>query len=325
MVPLDVVTFGEAMVMFVADHPGELQQVSRFTRRLAGAEMNTAIGFARLGLKAGWVSKVGADIFGLCVKELLEAERVHIGAVQTDRRHPTGFQLKSKVSEGDPEVQYFRKGSAASRLSPGDFREDDYLGARHLHMTGIPPALSPETREYSQLVLKRMKQAGRTVSFDPNLRPSLWSSRGEMVRTVNSLAVQADWVLPGLEEAGLLTGSTDPHRISEFYLSQGVRLVVIKMGAEGAYYRSETEEGFVPGFPAAEVVDTVGAGDGFAVGTVSGLLTGLPVRQAVLRGNAIGSLAVQSSGDYEGYPTADRLEAYIQSYLNRSEATYANR
>ncbi|UUZ82435.1 sugar kinase [Paenibacillus sp. P26] len=312
---LDVLTFGEAMAMFVADSPGGLQQVEHYTRRLAGAELNAAIGFARLGLRTGWVSKVGDDVFGRCIKEHLLGEGVNIDGVLTDGRYPTGFQLKSKVLSGDPEVQYFRKGSAASRLAPADLKADYFLTARHLHMTGIPPALSQETREFAGHALALMKQAGRTVSFDPNLRPSLWPSREEMVEVVNGLALQADWVLPGIEEAELLTGSADPKAASEFYLSRGVKLVVIKMGPEGAYYRSEAEEGFVPGFKVEHVVDTVGAGDGFAVGTVSGLLAGLPVQASVVRGNAIGSLAVQSPGDHEGYPDAARLEQYIQSFM----------
>lgn len=82
---------------------------------------------------------------------------------------------------------------------------------------------------------------------------------------------------------------------------------MIKLGPSGAYYRDAHGEGLVPGVPVATVVDTVGAGDGFAVGVVSALLEGLPLPDAVARGNWIGSRAVQVRGDMEGLPKRSQL------------------
>ncbi|GAB2717755.1 sugar kinase [Paenibacillus thermoaerophilus] len=308
----DVVTFGEAMAMFIADHPGELHQVEHFTRALAGAETNVSIGLARLGYKMRWISKVGNDPFGTFIIESLRKEGVDVDMVLTDDRHPTGFQLKSKAESGDPQVHYFRKGSAASMLSADDVDPASFTSARHLHLTGIPLAVSASMRELAFEALRIMKQAGRTVSFDVNLRPPLWNSQAEMIEVVNSLACQADWVLPGIGEGKLLTGRSEPRDIAGFYLEQGVKLVAVKLGPEGAYYRTPTEEGFVEGFR-VRAVDTVGAGDGFAVGLISGLLEGLTVRDAVRRGNAIGALAVTAAGDSEGLPTRPQLEAFISA------------
>ena len=86
-----------------------------------------------------------------------------------------------------------------------------------------------------------------------------------------------------------------------------VDAVAIKLGPSGAYYRDAHGEGLVPGVPVATVVDTVGAGDGFAVGVVSALLEGLPLPEAVARGNWIGSRAVQVRGDMEGLPKRSQL------------------
>jgi 2-dehydro-3-deoxygluconokinase len=309
---LDVVTFGEAMAMFVADETGELKNVSQFTRRLAGAETNVAIGLARLGLLSGWVSRVGSDAFGQYIKERLLSEKVNIDCVRTDELNPTGFQLKSRVAAGDPEVQYFRKHSAASYMGPSDLDRDYFLAFSHLHMTGIPLAISPDTRAFAKDALRVMKQGGRTISFDPNLRPSLWSSQEEMISVTNAFAFDADWVMPGIEEAELLTGTCDVKAISKFYLKQGVKLVVIKLGPEGAYYCTQADEGMVPGFKVDRVVDTVGAGDGFAVGLISGMLLGLQIEQSVMRGNAIGAMAVQTYGDHEGYPEETKLTSFMK-------------
>jgi 2-dehydro-3-deoxygluconokinase len=309
---LDVVTFGEAMALFIADAPGELDEIEHFTRSLAGAETNVAIGLARLGLRTGWVSKVGDDPFGAYILRHLRREGVDLREVKVDPRYPTGFQFKSKVASGDPKVQYYRKGSAASTIGVEDFAESYFLSARHLHMTGIPPALSASAKQFAELAMNTMKTAGRTVSFDPNLRPQLWGSEREMIDTINRLASRADWFLPGLAEGRLLTGYADPRDIAAYYLERGASLVVVKLGPEGAYYRTATEENRVPGFPVSKVVDTVGAGDGFAVGVVSGLLQSLPVEAAVVRGNAIGAMVVTSPGDSDGLPTRDQLDSFMK-------------
>jgi 2-dehydro-3-deoxygluconokinase len=157
-----------------------------------------------------------------------------------------------------------------------------------------------------------MREAGKSVSFDPNLRPTLWPSEQIMVDRINRLAVKANWVLPGLNEGRRLTGFKEPAEIAGFYLDRGVELVVIKLGPAGAYFRTADREGTVAAVPVANVVDTVGAGDGFAVGVLSALLEGLPIERAVLRGNQIGALAVQAVGDMEGLPTRSELLALEQ-------------
>jgi sugar/nucleoside kinase (ribokinase family) len=98
------------------------------------------------------------------------------------------------------------------------------------------------------------------------------------------MAFRADWVLPGIEEGKLLTGKDSPEEMARFYLDAGVTLVVIKLGAEGAYYATAQQTAYVPGSPVKQVVDTVGAGDGFAAGVISGMLEGLGVQNAVRRG-----------------------------------------
>ena len=307
MSEIDILSFGETMAMFVAEEPGDLASITRFHKRIAGADSNVAIGLARLGFNVAWLSRVGADSFGRFVLNTLQTEGLDCQHVEIDPQHPTGFQLKSRVDDGsDPQVEYFRRGSAASHLSL-DALSAPLLSARHLHATGIPPALSDSCNALSFELMKSMRAAGNSVSFDPNLRPSLWASEQKMIRDINALAAHAHWVLPGLSEGQLLTGYDDPSDIAAFYLDQGAEAVVIKLGAKGAFYRTARTEEFIPAVPVSRVIDTVGAGDGFAVGVISALLENLGFAQAVQRGNWIGSRAVQSRGDMEGLPTRAEL------------------
>ena len=305
---LDVVTFGEAMMMLVADRCGPIEQAESFLKRTAGAETNVAIGLARLGLRVGWASRLGVDSMGRYLLDALRAEGVDCGHVACDPDRPTGFLFKGRVGDGsDPPIEYHRAGSAASRFGPADIDAAWLASARHLHATGVFAALSPTCHDAAHASLAITRAAGRTVSFDPNLRPALWPSPQRMREVVQALAVQADWVLPGLAEGRFLTGLDSPQDIARHYLDRGAALVVVKLGARGAYFESRSEAGFVEGFPVARVIDTVGAGDGFAVGVISGLLDGIGLAAAVRRGAWIGARAVQVTGDTEGLPTRAQL------------------
>ena len=292
--PLDVLTMGETMAMLVADQ--------------AGADTNVAIGLARLGFRVGWISRLGADSFGDYVRFAVQSEGVDVSHVETDPDRGTGFMLKARAVEGqDPLVEYHRRGSAASALGLAHFDRDYVMGARHFHATGITPALSPACAELVGHTLQQMRAAGRSLSFDPNLRPRLWPDESTMRATLNRLAEHAHWVLPGLAEGRLLTGHDSPYDIAGFYLDRGATAVVVKLGEQGAYVRTADEACTVPGVAVARVVDTVGAGDGFAVGLVSARLEGLSWRRALARGNWVAAQAIQVIGDMDGLPRREAL------------------
>ncbi|MER6973134.1 sugar kinase [Nocardioides sp. NPDC000445] len=310
MTGMDAVTFGEAMAMFVAQESGPLHRAATFVQATAGAETNVATGLARLGHRSGWVGRLGDDPLGRFIEEELGRCGIDLSRVEIDREAPTGFQLKSRADGGDPEVVYFRRGSAGSRLVWSEQMRTYVSTARHLHLTGIPLAISATARDFAFQAIAAARAGGASVSFDPNLRPSLWASEEEMVSVVNEVAMLADWVLPGVEEGRVLTGQSDPEGIAEHYLASGVTRVVVKNGCAGAV-------GFGPegtvrqGAFRVEAVDTVGAGDGFAAGLISAHLDGLGIRPALERAAAVGALATTSAGDKDGLPDREGLERFL--------------
>lgn len=313
---VEVLTFGEPMGLMAADEAKPLKDVEHFTRYVCGAEVNFSVGLSRLGHSVAYVSKVGQDPFGEHICDFLAQNRIENGYVKVDREYLTGMQLKAKVEDGDPLVVNFRKNSAFSHFQPEELDDIDWSGVRHVHVTGISAALSVNCREAAAKLMDTAKAKGVRVSFDPNLRPALWEDKQEMVRVINELAKRADIVLPGIGEGETLVGSRDPEAIADFYLGQGSGAVVIKVGAKGAYVKTCAGETFEsPGFRVDHVVDTVGAGDGFAVGTISALLEGHSLTEAVRRGTAIGAMAVMVAGDNEGLPTREQLDAFVNQNL----------
>lgn len=307
----EVILFGEPMAMFVAKSCGPLYEVEEFTRMLAGAEVNVAIGLKRLEHSVAYVTKLGTDPFGTYIENKLKEEGLTV-QITKDAEHFTGYQLKGKVLEGDPEVFYYRKNSAASCLTPEDIEKVDLEGARVLHITGIPPALSKSCREATYRLIQRARENNMMISFDPNLRPTLWESNQIMIETINDIASKADLVLPGTGEGKILMGSEKPEKIAEFYRKNGAKAVIVKAGGQGAYADCEEGKAFYPGYKVETVVDTVGAGDGFAVGILSAWLEGKNMAEMVDRGNAIGSIQVSVASDNEGLPTRDELDRYMK-------------
>ncbi len=307
----EVILFGEPMALFVAKTEGKLYEVEEFIRLLAGAEVNVAIGLKRLGHSVAYVTRLGVDPFGIYIENKLKQEGLDT-QITRDPNYFTGYQLKSKASVGDPEVFYFRRNSAASHLSVEDVEKVDFEGAKVLHITGIPPALSMSCRKATYRLIERAREHGLLVSFDPNLRPTLWESKQVMIETINDIASKADVVLPGTNEGLVLMGSDNPEDIAAFYRKKGAMIVIVKEGAKGAYVESGQGKTFYPGYKVENVVDTVGAGDGFAVGIISAYLEGLPEKEMIDRGNAIGSIQVSVLSDNEGLPTREELDSYIK-------------
>ncbi|PZD97524.1 sugar kinase [Paenibacillus sambharensis] len=306
-----VLTIGEPMALFVAREQGSLEEAEQFERYVAGAEVNFSIGMVRLGHEVTYISQLGDDPFGRSIARFLKTSGLDTTYVTFSRDQFTGMQWKQKVEEGDPEVFSLRRNSAASRMGRNAIERLDWGGYNHLHLTGIPPALSASCRELVYELMAEARTRGVQISFDPNLRPGLWPDKEEMVQVINDLACRADIVLPGIEEGELLTKTEGEQTVADFYHAAGVKTVVIKLGARGAYTSSEGQHFYTEGFRVGRVVDTVGAGDGFAVGVVSGMLEGLPLQEAVRRGTAIGALAVMSPGDNDGLPDRTGLEAFM--------------
>lgn len=306
------------MVLFQPLNEGSLTYAPLFQRTIAGAESNVAIGLRRLGKSARWISRLGRDPFGEAVYAALAGEGVDVSRVIWDETAPTAVFFKEFKGYGDPNVYYYRKHSAASRLSVDDVNEDWFAGARHLHVTGITPALGASAADATAHAMKVAKRLGLTVSFDPNLRRKLWGEK-EARETLLSLIPLCDLFLPGAEEAEFLLGEAKPDLSARAFLDMGPAAVVIKLGVEGSIGFVGEEVIHVPAYKVEHTVDTVGAGDAFAAGLLSILADGRgkqawakAMPDALQRANLYGALATQFKGDWEGLPKLEEVQRLLQ-------------
>lgn len=291
----EVVTIGEPLVIFASKDPDfPLTDAVSFQKLMGGAELNVAIGVRRLGHSVEYISQVGQNPFGDYVIKTILSHNVGTKYVSKDPDNFTGHQLKQLVTKGDPATFNYRKGSASSHLTSDVINKIDSEGVKVAHMSGIFPAISDTAEETFRTLMKRLVDNDILITFDPNLRPPLWSSEEKMISTINEMASSADIVLPGINEGKILVGSDDPETIADFYLKgEKTKTVIVKIGAKGAYVKTKDGNSYtVGGFNVDNIVDTVGAGDGFALGVITALLDGKDMKSAVLGGNAIGALQI---------------------------------
>jgi 2-dehydro-3-deoxygluconokinase len=217
--------------------------------------------------------------------------------------------FKEILQAQDVSIYYYRKGSAASALDRDLIERISVASPQYLFLTGITPALSLINRQITFEAIAVAKTIGAQIVFDPNLRKKLWDIQ-EALPVLLEIAHHADVILVGQDEGAELTGQDEPESIASAFDETGNKIVVVKRGADGAYYHAEAEQGFVSAYK-TEVVDEVGAGDAFAAGFLSGLLDGESLRGAVDRGCALGAMAVAGVGDYENLPTREDLELFM--------------
>lgn len=312
--PGKVLLVGEAMGLFTAGEEGPCSRVGVFHASVAGAELNVAIGLKRLGHDPLYATKLGNDVLGERIMYFMQDNGLDATSIEMDDSCFTGFMMKSKETHADPKTYYFRKNSAASTID-GDFvRSIDWDGVSVLHLTGILPALSSGCLQASYDLIGAARERGVFVSFDPNLRPSLWANMDVMRATIRELAAKADLVLPGVAEGRMLFGADCPQNVADAFLTAGATCVIVKDGPNGAYAANSEQSAYVPGFVVDHVVDTVGCGDGFAAGVLSSLMEGNALPEAAERGCAIGAIQTQSVSDNEGLPDVEELSRFMASH-----------
>jgi 2-dehydro-3-deoxygluconokinase len=265
-----------------------------------------AIGLARLGHTVRWGGRVGADEVGAFILRTLRAESVAVDTVVVDARRPTGLMLAERRVANVSRVSYYRSGSAGSALEVTDAAACLTEVPRILHVTGITPALSGSAAEAVATAVRLARHAGALVSVDVNYRSGLWSPE-EARPVLSELVRSAHIVIASEDELGLVvSGPGDESTAAGELAAYGVSQLVIKRGARGATVWHEGSAQHAPAVPVT-VLDTIGAGDAFTAGYLSGVLDGLSPCAALHRGTLTGAFAVAAVGDWEGLPTRGEL------------------
>ena len=298
----DVLAVGESMLTLYRDSDIDWDA---FDWDVCGAESNVARYCAALGLNSGWVSRLDTGMAGSLVEETVAASGVDTSLVQFCDDAPTGLMLRDSP-ERDQRVQYYRRGSAASLMSPEVVPVQACLDTKAVHLTGITLALSEGCRELVKAVLSRPAAAVR--SFDLNWRPALWPGGppGDLFLEIANLA---DIVFVGLDEASAVWGFSEPSEVRSAIPHP--RIVVVKDGDIGVHTFAGGVALFEPALRGT-VVGLRGAGDAFAAGFLCGVLAHPEDLQRCQRlGHVVAMSAVTSELDVGPLPDRAVIDAML--------------
>ncbi|WP_106766513.1 sugar kinase [Paenibacillus faecalis] len=303
--PYDVITFGESLGLLYPEGHRRIGQGATMAQSFGGAESNLAIGLARLGCRAGWFGQLGQDPLGHGIVKTLRGEGVDVSRVRYTDKAPTGLMLRESF-RGKSSVYYYRAGSAASKLTP-DLVDADYIAQAHIvHFTGITAALSESCLDTIRHVISICKENSVQISFDPNVRLKLWDMQ-QARAVLLELAQSCDYFLPGYDELKLLYQTDNDEEILE-HLCQLQAVTVIKSFHAKNMIVRKNDTLSIPFNKVEQVVDTVGAGDGFCAGFLGGISKGYSLEQSLELAGLTGSLVIQAPGDWEALPTWDEVE-----------------
>jgi 2-dehydro-3-deoxygluconokinase len=296
----DVLTFGETMLRL--SPPGRLRfgQSDTLTAWVAGSESNVAAALTALGVSVTWVSRLPDNEMGRKVACTLRACGVDVSSVVwTDPADRVGLLYTEAAAPPRPAlVIYDRAHSAASHLSPADLADALFATHRHLHVTGITPALSPTCAETTGDAVRCARTAGLTISLDINYRAKLWTPEAAC-SALSPLASGVDVLICSRDDAARVFGEAgdDAERAESLRTRFDARWVVLTVGGDGAVICDDTACVAVPAVPIETTVDRFGSGDALAAGILAGWLQDLGLEDSLRLGAATAALKRTIPGD----------------------------
>lgn len=305
----DIIAIGEPMLEFNAEEHGALSEVQRFVVGWGGDTSNFCIAASRAGARVGYLTRLGADEFGESFLNLWRREGIDTRRIVRD---PDAFTAAYFISRKERHhyFTYFRRDSAASRMTPGFLPTDYIAGARLLHVSGISQAISASACDTVFAAMAIARSAGRLVSYDPNFRPKLWPlDRARAV--IHETCRQADLIFPSLDDARQLSGLATAEDIAKFYLKLGPKIAVIKLGAEGALLATAEGLRLFPPYP-VDAVDMSGAGDTFDGAFAAAYLAGRPLEACMRFANAAAAITTTGLGCVTPVPRREAIEALME-------------
>lgn len=270
-------------------------------RGFGGDAANVAVMAALSGVRSYLLTQIGDDAVGRLLVEFWTERGVDVSRVAVDEQAPTGLYINEGLASGTHNFEYYRSGSAASRLGPDDVDHDFIRGLDLLHVTGITLSISESAAAAARGAIDSARAAGVTVSFDVNFRPQLGADPGEIL----AIARRADVVLLAKADAEAVIGTSEPETMLAA-LGPTPREVVVTSGASPAllFTRDAT---FRMQPPAVEVVNAAGAGDAVAGTYLASRLTGVAPEEALVLAVVAGSVSCGRSGCARGYPSTEEV------------------
>lgn len=309
---MSVVCFGELLIDFVAlEHGVSVGDASGFQKAPGGAPANVAVAISRLGHEAAFIGQVGDDPFGHYLADLLESEGVDVSGLTFSTEARTALAFVSLTAEGERSFVFYRNPSADMLMRTDQVRLEVLTGQKIFHFGSITLIDEP-SRSATLMAAQAAHTNGMLVSYDPNLRMSLWPN-ADAARTGMMIGMNfAHIVKISDDELRFLTGGDD---VTPLWRGN-IQIIAVTQGSKGVTVYTRKDKVHVPGF-SVRTTDTTGAGDGFVAGMLVGILEHWGdyighIREIARFANAVGALATTQIGAIPALPSRNAVDQFMQ-------------
>ncbi|WP_174734396.1 aminoimidazole riboside kinase [Mesobacillus harenae] len=316
-----LITLGEALIDFI---PLDKTNTS-YQKSPGGAPANVAVGAARLGMKSTFIGKLGNDVLGEFLRTTLKGFGVDVSSIRLTSDYRTGLVFVTLASDGERSFSFYIDPSADMFLDETEIEENVFKENKVFHFGTISLLMDP-VRSATKKAISYAKKHGMIVSFDPNVRLSLWKDEALLKETIFNMLPDVDVLKISTEELDFLTGSEDTAIIDNWMTKYGLSLIFLTKGAEGSTVFTKSGAVEVKALK-VNTIDTTGAGDAF----VSGFLYCLNEREQDLSTISVeeaaeiaafasvsGALAAAQKGAMTALPTLPEVQKMLSEDGSRS-------
>jgi fructokinase len=307
---VDVIAIGELLIDLIAEgYNLPLKEQTTFKRFAGGAPANFAVGIKCLGLTSGLITKVGDDFFGDFLLDTLKEKEVDISQIRVTDEYKTALAFVGLDENKSPSFSFYRSPCADIMLKAEEINED-YIKSAKLLMYGTVSMADEPARSAIFRAIKYAKKHDLKVACDPNLREDLWDFKDPREHIFRALK-ETDVFLPSISEAEFITGEKGESAL-EAVLELGPSIIGVTSGAEGSTIVTKGEIHSAPAYK-VDIIDTTGAGDAYAAGLITGLLTNMPLNQIPYFANAVSALKITKKGAMN-IPNRQEVDIFMKNH-----------
>ena len=310
----DMTALGEILIDFTPCGKSAAGQ-RIFEQNPGGAPANVLTCLSKCGKKTAFIGKVGKDMHGAFLKSVLEENDICTDGLLEDENAFTTLAFVALSDSGERSFSFARKPGADTCLTKEEIRKDLIANSKVFHIGSLSLTSEP-VKSATFYALELAKEYGCIISYDPNYRAPLWDSREKAIEGMRSVLSYVDVMKISDEETELLTGISDPEMAAKKLIENGISIVAVTLGADGALICTKEGCEHVKGYQ-VRIVDTTGAGDSFWGGFLTQLLESekmpseVSLKEAAAfadYGNAVASLCVEKRGAIPAMPTKAEIE-----------------
>jgi len=303
---LDIITLGEGLIELSSDV--SLSMAESLNKYYGGDTLATAVAARRLGSKVGYITRVGCDYFKDFLMDSWQAEGLDISQVKLTGDF-NGLYLLARPKSGKKEFSYYRKKTAASKLSIEDISQKYLENAKMFYTSGITQTLSLSAKEAVGYAYKVAKEKGLTTAYDPNYSP-LIATPEEAKESFEDIIANVDILfLSDKNDVEKLMDVSSIEKIIKNIWDMGVSTVVIKSAKNNKYYTGYAGDVVSSDFFSMQTVDTTCSGDVFNGGFLHAILSGFSPFEATKIASVVAGLQSQKIGAIKSIPTKEEVYA----------------